>query len=65
MEVYRYEAEDGLEHLIKVFAEDDEGDLSCETVHRLGSLEYRIGQSLNKCLFEELVGLGLIIPDGT
>jgi hypothetical protein len=62
MEVYRYEAEDGLEHLIEVIAEDEEGDLRCETVHRLGALEYRAGQSLNKCLFEEIVGLGLIIP---
>ena len=64
MEVYRYEAEDGLEHLINVLSEDDGGDLACETVHRLGSLECRIGQHLNKCLFEELVSLGLITPAG-
>lgn len=61
VEVYRFDPGDGLEHFIKVLdvAEDD---LSCETVHRLGNLEYRVGQTLNKCLFEELVCLGVIIP---
>ena len=64
MDVYRFDAGDGLEHFIRI-VDAVKDTLSCETVHRLGDREFREDRDLDRCVFESMVGLGVLVPAGT
>ena len=61
MPAYRLHTPDGTEHIMIIRGEDEE-NYSIETIHRFCGYEIRTRRLYNKCVFEELQSLGLIIP---
>jgi len=61
MQTYRLATEDGPDHLIRIVGVDED-EIACETVHRADDLECRMDQCINRCVFEQLLALGYIVP---
>jgi hypothetical protein len=61
MTAYRFDANDGTEHILTILGEKM-GFLDIEAVHRQGGAEIRVEEQLNKCLFEEMLHLGVFKP---
>jgi hypothetical protein len=58
---YKLDVQDGIEHIIQIVSEDEEV-YDVETVHTFGGHEIRTARAYNKCIFEELLSLGIITP---
>lgn len=58
---YQLNTLDGIEHILRILGvESDVYDV--ETVHRFKGHEIRTKRQYNKCIFEELLSLGIISP---
>jgi hypothetical protein len=58
---YRLETPDGIEHILTIKGE--EGDMyDVEATHKFSGYEIMTERYYNKCIFEELLSLGVIIP---
>ncbi len=61
MFTYKLSTPDGIEHLLTIKGDDGES-YDVETTHRFSGYEIQTERLYNKCVFEELLSLGLIIP---
>lgn len=59
--LYRLDTLDGIEHIMKVHGEEQDV-YEVETIHRFKDHEVRTERKYNKCIFEELMSLGIITP---
>ncbi|TFG62412.1 MAG: hypothetical protein E4H36_08040 [Spirochaetales bacterium] len=59
MYTYRLMAGDGIEHIFKILSEEPD-NYNVETIHRFHTYEVVAKRIYNKCLFEELLNLGII-----
>jgi hypothetical protein len=58
---YKLDARDGIEHIIQIVHEEEDV-YDVETVHSFAGHEIRTSRAYNKCIFEELLSLGIITP---
>ena len=58
---YRLDTLDGIEHIMRIQGIDPES-YEIESIHRFKDYEVKTRRHYNKCLFEELVSLGIISP---
>ncbi|GEM_PF-2355590 len=61
METYCLETTDGLLHLFTVLHRQDD-ELECEAIHSDGDRTIRIHQTINACLFELFLKIGIVRP---
>ena len=58
---YRMNLPDGIEHRLTIRDEDDDV-YTVESVHSFSGYSVVTERYYNKCIFEELLGLGIITP---
>ncbi len=58
---YQMHTLDGIEHILRIRGIEPEA-YDVETIHRFKGHEIRTKRNYNKCLFEELLALGIISP---
>jgi hypothetical protein len=59
--LYRLDTLDGIEHIMRIQGVDPEM-YEIESIHRFKDHEVKTRRHYNKCLFEELLSLGIISP---
>lgn len=58
---YRLDTLDGIEHTMRIRGIEPE-TYEIESIHKFMNREVRTRRHYNKCLFEELLALGIITP---